>query len=351
MWNLQVDLIEYKYLCCNKNYQQKFDEKLKERFFNTYKFSNHDNNKFILLLWKGVYPYEYMDDWEKFNETSLPEKEDFYSHLNMKDIADADYAHAKRVCKDFEIKNLGEYYDLYVQSDRLLLVDVFENFRNMCLKIYELDLARFLSVPGWAWQETLKERKVKLDFLTDIDILLMVANGIRGGIYHSIYQYAKANKKYIKNYDKNKESSYLQYWDVSNLHELAMSQKLPLNNFERIEDTSQFKEDSIKIIMKKVMKDIFIRLMFNIEKLHEFHNDLAFLPERMKIEKVKKLVANSYDKTEYVIHIRNLKQALNYRLVLIKVNRVIKFNQNAWLKPYIGMKKYLRKKAKNDFEK
>ena len=130
-----------------------------------------------------------------------------------------------------------------------------------------------------------------------------------------------------------------------------MSQKLPLNNFERIEDTSQFKEDSIKIIMKKVMKDISIKLMFNIEKLHEFHNDLAFLPERMKIEKVKKLVANSYDKTEYVIHIRNLKQALNYRLVLMKVNRVIKFNQNAWLKPYIGMKKYLRKKAKNDFEK
>ena len=99
--NFKDDLIEYKCLCCNKNYQQKFDEKLKERFFNTYKFSNHDNNKFILLLWKGVYPYEYMDDWEKFNETSLPEKEDFYSHLNMEDITDADYTHAKRVCKNF----------------------------------------------------------------------------------------------------------------------------------------------------------------------------------------------------------------------------------------------------------
>ena len=123
-------------MCCNKIYQYKFDEKLKERFFNTYKFSNHDNNKFILLLQKGVYPYEYMDDWEKFNETSLPEKEDFYSHLNMEDITDADYAHAKRVCKDFEIKNLGEYHDLYVQSDTLLLADVFENFRNMFIKIY-----------------------------------------------------------------------------------------------------------------------------------------------------------------------------------------------------------------------
>ena len=118
-------------LCCNKNYQQKFDEKLKERFFNTYKFSNHDNNKFILLLQKGNYPYEYMDDSEKYNETLLPEKEDFHSHLHMADITDADYAHAKIICKDFEIKYLGEYHNLYVQSNALFLADLFENFRNM----------------------------------------------------------------------------------------------------------------------------------------------------------------------------------------------------------------------------
>ena len=84
----------------------KFDEKLKKRFFDTYKFCNHDNNKFILLLQKGIYPYEYMDDWEKSNETSLPEKEDFYCHLNMKDITDVDSAHTKRVCKEFEIKKI-----------------------------------------------------------------------------------------------------------------------------------------------------------------------------------------------------------------------------------------------------
>ena len=105
------DLMEYKCSYCNKSYQRNFDKKLKERFFNTYKFSDHDNNKFILLLRKGVYPYEYMEDWQKFNETSLPEKEYFYSHLNMEDITDADYAHSKRVCKGFKIKNLGEYHD------------------------------------------------------------------------------------------------------------------------------------------------------------------------------------------------------------------------------------------------
>ena len=101
--NFKDDLMKYWCLSCNKIYQGKFDEKFKEKFFNAYKFSSHDNSKFILLLRKVVYPYEYMNDWEKFNETTLPEKEDFYSHLNMEDITDADYAHAKRVCKDFEI--------------------------------------------------------------------------------------------------------------------------------------------------------------------------------------------------------------------------------------------------------
>ena len=120
-------------------YQHKFDEKLKEQFLNTYKFSNHDNNKFILLLWKGVYPFEYIDDWEKFNETSLLKKEEFYSHLNMEGITDADYVHAKEVSKDFEIKNVGEYHDLYVQIDTILLAGVFENFRNKCLEMYQLD--------------------------------------------------------------------------------------------------------------------------------------------------------------------------------------------------------------------
>ena len=105
---------------------------------------------------------------------------------------------------------------MYVKSDKLLLADVFENFQNMCLEIYELDPAKFLSAPGLAWQSALKKTKVKLDILTDINMLLMVGTGIRGGLCHSIYRYAKANNKYMKNYDKNKESSYLQYWDVNN---------------------------------------------------------------------------------------------------------------------------------------
>ena len=129
----------------SKSCQRKFNEKSKGPFFSIYKFSNHDNDKvFLFLLQKGVYPYEYMDDWEKFIEATLPEKEGFYSQLNMEDIADADYVHAKRVCKDFEIKDLGKYHDLYVQSDALLLANVFENFGNICIKLNELDYAKFI---------------------------------------------------------------------------------------------------------------------------------------------------------------------------------------------------------------
>ena len=142
----------------------------------------------------------------------------------MKDITDADYAHAKRVCKNFEIRNLGEYYDLHVHSNILLLVDVFENFRNMYLKMYELDSAKFLEATGLPWQAPLKKNEMKLDLLSDIDMLLIVEKGTRGEICYSIYQYVKANSKYMKDYDKNKDSPYFQYWDVNNLYVWAMSQ-------------------------------------------------------------------------------------------------------------------------------
>ena len=159
-----------------------------------------------------------MDNRERLDETSLPDKESFYSSLNMENIDDIDYRHGNNVFKKFKLKNLGEYHDLYVQSNTLLLADVFENFRNMCIKVYELDPAHFLSLPGLSWQARLKKTNVKLELLTDYDMLLMGEEGIRGGICHSIHRYAKANNKYMKNYDKNKESSHIQYLDANNLY-------------------------------------------------------------------------------------------------------------------------------------
>ena len=134
-----------------------------------------------------------MDSWEKFNETSLPSKEDFYSNLNIEDIDDIEYRHGNNVFKVFKLENLGDYYELYVQSDTLLLADVFENFRNMCIKVYELDPAHFVSLPVLAWQACLKKTNIELELLIDYDMLLMVEEGIRGGICHSIHRYAKAN--------------------------------------------------------------------------------------------------------------------------------------------------------------
>ena len=193
-------MIKYKCLCCNKDYSNKLDKELKKKFKNTFKFFNNDINNPILLLRKGFYPYEYMDDWEKFIETTLPEKEEFYSSLSMEEFTDADYMHGKRVCKDFKIKNLGKYHDWYLKSDTVILADVFKNFRKMCLKIYELDPVKFISAPGLAWQAALKKAKVNLELLIDIDMLLIIEKGIREGICAAIHWYAKANKK---DYDKN----------------------------------------------------------------------------------------------------------------------------------------------------
>ena len=124
-----------------------------EKFPNTCKFCNADINKFILLLRKGVYPYEYIDSWERFNDSK---KKAFYIKLHLEDITDEDYIHAQKVFEELKLKDLGKYHDLYVQSDTLLLADAFENFRNKCIEIYELDLDRFLSAPGLAWQTCLE---------------------------------------------------------------------------------------------------------------------------------------------------------------------------------------------------
>ena len=294
-----------------------------------------------------------MDNWERFDKTLLPNKESFYSNLNMENIEDIDYRHGNNVFKRFKLKNLEEYHDLYVQSDSLLLADVFENFRNTCLKVYELDPAQFLS--GWqalpGWQVCLKKTNIKLELLTDYDMLLMVEEGIRCGICHSIHRHAKANNKYMENYDKNKKSSYIQYIEANNLYGWAMSQKLPVNGFKWVKN-NKINEEFIKNYNENSNKGYILEVDVKYpKKLHDLHSDLPFLPKRMKIDKCKKLVCNLQNNKKYVVHIKSLKQALNHGLKLKKVHRMIEFNQKPWLKPYIDMNTELRKLAKDDFEK
>ena len=189
---------------CKKNYEIDFVKELINKFSNTYDFCKGDINEFILSLTKDVCPYEYMDSWNRFSETSLPDKKDFYSCLNMENITDIECRHATRVFSEFKMNNLVDYHDLYVQSDMLLLADIFEYFRNMSLRTYELDPAYFLSLPGFAWHACLKITGVKLELITDTNMLLMIESGMHGGICDVIRSYAEANNKYMDNYDKNK---------------------------------------------------------------------------------------------------------------------------------------------------
>ena len=300
---------------CIENYKKDFNKELIQRFANIYEFCNDDVNKFILLLRKCVYPYEHIDSWERFDETSFPGQEAFYSSLNMEDIIDADHRHAKRVFKESNNNNLCDYHDLYVKSDTLLLADVFENFRNKCIEIYELDSPHFLSAPGLAWQACLKKTEVKLDMLTENDMLLMVEKGIRGGICHAIHRYAEANNKYMKNYDKNKDSSFLKYLDVNNLYGWAMSQELPVNGFKWRTNILKFNGDFIKNHDEDSDKGYILEVDVEYPKnLYDLHSDLPFLPERMNINKFSKAVCNLYDKNNYVVHIRLLRQALDHGL-------------------------------------
>ena len=297
-----------------------------------------------LMSQKGVYPYDFMDSFEKFDQMELPTKDQFYSILNDQHITDDEYDHAKKVWKTFKIKTMGEYHDLYLGSDVLLLADVFESFRKTCLQYYKLDPCHYFTSPGLSWDAMLKMTNIKLELMTDID---------------------------MKKYDEKAPSKYLMYLDANNLYGWAMSQYLPTGGFRWMTDKqinninlATYKEDSKKGLILEVDLEC-------PRELHDLHNDYPLGPEKVKVtenmlsnycKKIKekynisiglvhKLIPTLNNKEKYVLHYRNLQLYLDLGLKLTKVHRVLEFNQSPFLKKYIDFNTEKRKHAKNSFEK
>ena len=321
-----------------------------------------------LMTKKGVYPYDYMNSFKKFEDNRLPKKEDFFSIMNNEHITDEEYQHAQNVWKTFNLKTMGEYHDLYLKSDILLLADVFENFRKACQQYYGLDPAHYFTSPGLSWDAMLKMTETTLELISDVDMFLFIEKGMRGGISYIANRYGKANNKYMKNYNPEEASKYIMYLDANNLYGWAMSQYLPTDGFEWLTeeevDLSKYNDESEKGLVLEVDLEY-------PEELHDLHNDYPLAPEKIKVTEdmlspysreiaekfkvkvglVEKLVPTLGKKEKYVLHYHNLQLYMSLGLKLTKIHRALQFDQSPWLKPYINFNTKKRAEAKNSFEK
>ncbi|KAK3726360.1 hypothetical protein QZH41_006067 [Actinostola sp. cb2023] len=296
-----------------------------------------------LLLRKGVYPYDYMNCLSKLDETALPKKEEFFSKLNDVDISDEDYQHAQNVWKVFEMNTMRDYHNLYLLSDVLLLMDAFEAFRDVCLENYTLDPCWYYTAPGLSWDAMLKMTRIRLELLTDVDMLLMVEKGIRGGVSMISKRYAQANNKYMKDYKKEEDSVFIKYLDANNLYGWAMSEPLPTHGFKWMSASKLRCWEKYSCILE-------VDLEYP-EGLHALHDEYPLAPEHLVLSKVGKLVPTTRNRTHYVVHHHTLKLYESLGMKIIQIHRGIVFHESDWLKKYIHLNTELRTAAKNDFEK
>ena len=322
-----------------------------------------------LMTRKGLYPYNFMDGYDKFDVDPLTlTKSDFRNDSTGEDINDSDYNFYLEICKRFKIKTLGEYHDLYLKSDVLLLSDVFESFRETCSQYYKLDPAHYYSAPGLAWNGCLKMTGIELELISDVDMYLMIEKGLRGGMSVISHRKAEANNKYMSSYDPEKPSNYITYLDANSLYSWSMIQYLPYGGFKWIEPESF----NLSNVRKDSEKGHILEVDLTYPKeLHDAHNDYPYCCEHKILEddmlspyskfiakkheltkgKSSKLISSLTDKKHYVIHEMNLKQAVDAGLILIKIHRVIEFNQKPWMKDFIDFNINKRKESKNEFEK
>lgn len=315
--------------------------------------SNFCNDKlFSLLTRKGVYPYDYMTDWSCYEQTSLPLKCHFYNSLTNEYISDEDYNYAQLVWNEFKINNLGEYTDLYLKTDVLLLSDIFQNFRQTCKQYYKLDPAFYITAPSLSFDAMLFKTGVELELISDLAIIRMIQDGIRGGLCMCSHRYAKANHKYVSEYDTSKSECFISYLDCNNLYGYSMCQYLPYSSF-RFLTVNEINSLNVESVEDNAEWGYILEVDLEYPKhLHNYHNDLPFCPEKCIPPggKSTKLIANLYNKYNYVIHYVYLKKCIEHGLILRKVHRVITFRQRPYLKQYIELNTKLRQQAKCTFE-
>ncbi|XP_022778387.1 uncharacterized protein LOC111319938 [Stylophora pistillata] len=305
----------------------------------------YSGEKLKLLMRKGVYPYEWVNSIDKLDKLCLPPKEAFFSVLSGKGISDEDYTHAKNVWRGFGCKTFRDYHNLYNQSDVLLLADVFENFREICKENYDLEPCWYYTAPGLAWDACLKLTEIKLELLSDINMLHMFEAGIRGGVSMIPTRYSKANNKYMeKDFDCKQPSKFITYLDANNLYGWAMSKKLPTGGFKWVNEKDFDKWETFPCILEVDLERI-------KDELQDHFNDYPPAPENLLIGKVKKLVCTLNEKKNYIVHHETLKMYKSLGVEIGKIHRIIRFEESAWMKEYIDLNTNLRAKADNDFEK
>ena len=311
-------------------------------------------DKWELFKRKGVFPYEWLDSTERFKETSLPEKEAFFSQLIGNGISEDEWEHALRVWTEMGMKNMGEYHDAYLKADVTELADVMEEFRKVCRTNYGLDPAWYYTAPGLAWDSALKTSGVVLDLLSDPDMLLFYERGIRGGVSTIFHRRAQANNKYMKDFDETKPSVFVPYWDANGLYAWAMSQPLPVGGFEWMSENELLNWKGFSFGPDHHHPGVPCVLEVDVdipEELHDKFNDFPPLPEKVKMGGVNKLIPNLWNKRKIVVHKKALLQFLELGCVLKKVRRGLKYIERPWLKGFIEKNVKLRQGAKNPFEK
>ncbi|XP_047029015.1 uncharacterized protein LOC124636862 isoform X1 [Helicoverpa zea] len=333
---------------------EKLVSTMKKQEFKQLKSYFPDQKQFDLLIRKGVYPYDYMSQWEHYQDTNLPSKKQFYNSMTNESITDEDYEYAQTVWLEFNIQNMGMYTDLYLKTDVLLLADVFESFRITCKRYYNLDPAFYLTAPSLSFDAMLLKTGVKLELISDVEIFRMIQKGIRGGVCMCSKRHVKANHKYLDSYDPSHPNSYIIYLDCNNLYGYSMCQFLPYSDFRFM---NRREIDHLQLNLEDIGDDAENGYILEVdliypENLHMEHNDFPFCPEKCLPPggKNKKLIPNLYDKYHYVIHYVHLKKCLQHGLVLRGIHRGITFKQSSFLKQYIDLNTQLRQNAESTFE-